>query len=140
MRMGPAARVAAVTTAAIAVVYVVCVTVLNLVVSAHLTAQVDGRPTRAAARIREEPRVTKPMTEEQWLRLLDVGKAVDAELQASDARLTMGGEPTFVSADSPDAPEWNTEALGETKLFAADRLLRRGGGVRESRGGGESRG
>jgi signal transduction histidine kinase len=32
-----------VTTAAIAVVYVVCVTVLNLVVSAHLTAQIDGR-------------------------------------------------------------------------------------------------
>jgi signal transduction histidine kinase len=35
--------VAAVTTAAIAVVYVVCVTVLNLVISAHLTAQVDAR-------------------------------------------------------------------------------------------------
>ena len=43
MKSGHAARVAAVTTAGIAVVYVVCVTVLNLVVSAHLTAQIDGR-------------------------------------------------------------------------------------------------
>jgi signal transduction histidine kinase len=41
--MGHAAKVAAVTTAAIAVVYVACVTVLNLVVSAHLSAQIDGR-------------------------------------------------------------------------------------------------
>jgi signal transduction histidine kinase len=41
MRMGHAARVAAVTTAAIAVVYVICVIVVNLVVSAHLTAQDD---------------------------------------------------------------------------------------------------
>ena len=31
------------TTAAIAVVYVLCVTAANLIVSAHLTAQVDGR-------------------------------------------------------------------------------------------------
>ena len=43
MRRGHAARVAAVTTAAIAAVYVVCVTVLNLVVCAHLTAQTDDR-------------------------------------------------------------------------------------------------
>ncbi len=41
--MRHAARVAAVTTAAIAIVYVACVTVLNLAVSAHLTAQADGR-------------------------------------------------------------------------------------------------
>jgi signal transduction histidine kinase len=43
VKIGHAARVAAVTTAGIALVYVVCVTVLNLVVSAHLTAQIDGR-------------------------------------------------------------------------------------------------
>jgi signal transduction histidine kinase len=43
VKIGHAARVAAVTTAAIAVVYVVCVAVLNLVVSAHLIAQLDGR-------------------------------------------------------------------------------------------------
>ena len=41
-RWAHAARVAGVTTAAIAVVYVVCVTVLNLVFSAHLTAKADA--------------------------------------------------------------------------------------------------
>jgi signal transduction histidine kinase len=43
VKRGHAARVAAVTTAAIAVAYVVCIAVLNLVVSAHLTTQIDGR-------------------------------------------------------------------------------------------------
>ena len=37
----------------------------------------------------------------------------------------MGGEPTFVSAREPDAPEWNTAALGGSKEAMADRLLRR---------------
>jgi len=50
-----AARVAAVTTAAIAVVYVACVTVVNLVVSAHLTAQADGRLVARLAELREHP-------------------------------------------------------------------------------------
>jgi signal transduction histidine kinase len=43
VRAGHAARVAAVTTAAITVVYVVCVTVLNVVISARLTGQTDAR-------------------------------------------------------------------------------------------------
>ena len=37
--------------------------------------------------------------------------------------LTMGGEPTFVSA-RPDAPEWNTAAMGEEKLGYARRMAR----------------
>jgi two-component system sensor histidine kinase CiaH len=43
VRIGHAARVAAVTTAAIAVVYLLCVSVLNLVVSSHLIAETDAR-------------------------------------------------------------------------------------------------
>ena len=72
-------------------------------------------------RIWEAPRVTKPYTELQWQRINQLGKAVDAEIQQADMRLTMGGEPTFVSIDDPDGAEWNTAALGPTKRkLAAD--------------------
>jgi uncharacterized protein (DUF2126 family) len=35
----------------------------------------------------------------------------------------MGGEPTFVSMDERDEPEWNTAALGPTKRRRATDLL-----------------
>lgn len=76
-------------------------------------------------RIIDVPRVTKPYTEEQWNEIVQLGHKVDESLVRSDARLTMGGEPTFVAVDNPDAPEWNTEALGGDKLRRADRLARR---------------
>src|SRR5205814_2338881 len=50
---------------------------------------------------------------------------VDGRLRALDVRLTMGGEPTFVSIDGRDAPEWNTEALGAEKFRQGVMLLRR---------------
>ena len=77
------------------------------------------------ARVRETPRVTKPYTEEQWRAILATGEAVDRALAQGDARLTMGGEPTFVAATDLDAPEWNTEAMGPTKRRYADDLIRR---------------
>src|SRR6202795_202161 len=52
----------------------------------------------SVARVHESPRVTKPYTEAQWQTILGLGHAVDGDLQRMDVRLTMGGEPTFVSA------------------------------------------
>ncbi|HBG30098.1 MAG TPA: hypothetical protein DDW98_05650, partial [Gammaproteobacteria bacterium] len=61
-------------------------------------------------RIHEDPRVTKPYSDDQWQAITLLGRAVDDQLRAGDVRLTIGGEPTFVAIDYPDAPEWNTEA------------------------------
>jgi uncharacterized protein (DUF2126 family)/transglutaminase-like putative cysteine protease len=76
-------------------------------------------------RIHEDPRVTKPYTDGQWQRICDLGERIDGELTANDVRLTMGGEPTFVSIDDMDGDEWNTAALGPAKLLLAGELLQR---------------
>ena len=79
----------------------------------------------SVTRIREDPRVTKPYTDEQWRAIEALGHRVDADLQLHDVRLTMGGEPTFVSIDDMGGEEWKTEALGPEKYKRADVLLRR---------------
>lgn len=76
-------------------------------------------------RILEDPRVTKPYTEEQWATINALGAAVDKELIAQDVRLTTGGEPTFVSIDDMESEQWNTGALGADKLSLAKDLLLR---------------
>jgi uncharacterized protein (DUF2126 family)/transglutaminase-like putative cysteine protease len=76
-------------------------------------------------RVIDRPRVTKPYTEEEWQALVACGADVDRRLFEGDVRLTMGGEPTFVSDLEPDAPEWNTAALGGKKKEMGDRLMRR---------------
>jgi len=78
----------------------------------------------AVARIHESPRVTKPYTEAQWQAIDALGRQVDGDLQAGDVRLTMGGEPTFVSLDDMEGDEWNTAALGPTKRKLAGDLLK----------------
>ncbi len=57
--------------------------------------------------------------------MLDLGEQIDAQLSAGDVRLTMGGEPTFVSIDDMDSAQWNIAALGEHKRERAEELLRR---------------
>ncbi|HET6789597.1 MAG TPA: transglutaminase family protein, partial [Aquabacterium sp.] len=76
-------------------------------------------------RIYESPRVTKPYTDEQWQAIQALGQEVDVQLHEGDVRLTMGGEPTFVSVDDRDGAEWNTEALGPTKRGLATTLVHR---------------
>jgi uncharacterized protein (DUF2126 family) len=74
-------------------------------------------------RIYESPRVTKPYLEKQWQDIQSLGQVVDARLRTQDARLTMGGEPTFVSLDDADADEWTRDAVGPTKRRIALELL-----------------
>ena len=76
-------------------------------------------------RLREDPRVTKPYTEEQWAAIQALGEQVDADLLANDVRLTHGGEPTFVSIDDMEGAEWNTAALGDAKRRMAGELSQR---------------
>ena len=76
-------------------------------------------------RIREDPRVTKPYSAIQWNEIDTLGRQVEAELARGDVRLTMGGEPTFVSVDDMDGAEWNLTAFGEKKRELAGELLQR---------------
>ncbi|MCW2249162.1 uncharacterized protein (DUF2126 family)/transglutaminase-like putative cysteine protease [Azospirillum fermentarium] len=90
---------------------------------------VDFSHEMSVTRIYEAPRVTRPYTPQQWAAIESLGHAIDGELTAGDVRLTMGGEPTFVSIDDMDGAEWNTAANGTHKrTLAADlvqRLMRR---------------
>ena len=76
-------------------------------------------------RVAEHPRITKPYSQEAWEALDVLGHKVDAALKEGDVRLTMGGEPTFVSIDDFESEEWNTEAVGPQKRDLADKLIRR---------------
>jgi uncharacterized protein (DUF2126 family) len=86
-------------------------------------SEVEFSHTMRVTRIFEAPRVTRPYTDQQWSAVAALGTKVDADLQAMDVRLTMGGEPTFVSVDDRDGAEWNTAALGPTKRTYASDLV-----------------
>ncbi len=79
----------------------------------------------SVTRIHESPRVTLPYSEEQWSRIESLGHAIDADLKKNDVRLTMGGEPTFVSIDDPDGPEWNFTAVSHQKRILSGELIKR---------------
>jgi uncharacterized protein (DUF2126 family)/transglutaminase-like putative cysteine protease len=82
--------------------------------------------SNTVTRLHEDPRVTLPYSDEQWERIGVVGAAVDTALEAGDVRLTMGGEPTFVSRHDMEAEDWKVAADGHQKrdlaMALADRL------------------
>ncbi|WFE90906.1 transglutaminase family protein [Roseibium porphyridii] len=88
-------------------------------------ANVDFAFDMKIARVAEHPRITKPFSDEAWNALNNLGEEVDRILKQEDVRLTMGGEPTFVSIDDFESAEWNTDAVGPAKRDRADVLIRR---------------
>jgi uncharacterized protein (DUF2126 family)/transglutaminase-like putative cysteine protease len=88
-------------------------------------AEVEFDYDMKVTRFAETPRVTKPISDADWEKMLRLGDVVDARLTAGDMRLTMGGEPTFVSIDDMEGGEWNTAALGPNKRELAGKLIRR---------------
>lgn len=81
--------------------------------------------SNTVTRIFESPRVTKPYRDDQWDAIYQLGFDVDKELEANDVRLSMGGEPTFVSIDDMESDQWNTGADGPEKRALADTLSRK---------------
>ena len=79
----------------------------------------------SVTRVYESPRVTLPYTDEQWKSIESLGHAIDDDLKKGDVRLTMGGEPTFVSIDDPDGPEWNFTAVSHKKRTLSGELIKR---------------
>lgn len=88
-------------------------------------AEVTFSHEMQVTRIHEDPRVTKPYSEDDWQAILQLGDQVDLDLQKNDVRLTQGGEPTFVSIDDMEGAQWNTQALGEHKRKLAGELALR---------------
>ncbi|MEC8360195.1 MAG: transglutaminase family protein, partial [SAR324 cluster bacterium] len=78
-------------------------------------AKVDFRYDMQVSRVEEHPRITKPFSESSWQALNRLGFQIDDDLEKGDVRLTMGGEPTFVSVEDFESEEWTTAANGEQR-------------------------
>ncbi len=78
--------------------------------------------SNTVTRIHEDARVTKPYTDDAWEAVRGLGRHIDTLLEAGDVRLTMGGEPTFVTSGDTSTPEWESEADGAEKRALAGRL------------------
>jgi uncharacterized protein (DUF2126 family)/transglutaminase-like putative cysteine protease len=86
-------------------------------------ANVEFHHEMTITRIHEDPRVTKPYSDQEWQAIDVLGQKVDLELLKGDVRLTQGGEPTFVSIDDMEGAEWNIAAHGNAKRKLAGSLL-----------------
>lgn len=87
--------------------------------------EVEFEYENSVKRIFESPRVTKPYRKEQWEEIYNLGFKVDEDLVANDVRLSMGGEPTFVSIDDMESDQWNNAADGEHKRVLANNYSRK---------------
>lgn len=76
-------------------------------------------------RIHEDPRVTLPYTPQQWENIDALGLDIDERFAEGDVRLTMGGEPTFVSIDDMTSAQWTTDADGPDKRVKAGEIAER---------------
>src|SRR6202166_2548824 len=76
-------------------------------------------------RIVEAPRVTKPYTDDEWQNIDALGSKIERDIKKLDIRLTMGGEPTFVSLDDREGDAWHYAALGGDKKQLGKDMLRR---------------
>lgn len=95
------------------------------VVGATDKCEVSFSFENTVTRIYEDPRVTKPFSEEQWMAINAIGYQVDKEFEEGDVRLTMGGEPTFVSIDDMESAQWDTAADGyEKRILSHDLIFR----------------
>ena len=89
----------------------------------HCRSEMEHEMT--VTRIYESPRTTLPYRDEQWQEILESGRKIDADLDQMDVRLTMGGEPTFISMDDFDGDEWNSTADGPMKRKLSGELIKR---------------
>lgn len=81
--------------------------------------------SNVVTRVHEDPRVTLPYTDSAWKAICSLGGRIDERLAKGDVRLTVGGEPTFVSIDNQVDPEWTTAADGPHKRERASVLAAR---------------
>jgi uncharacterized protein (DUF2126 family)/transglutaminase-like putative cysteine protease len=91
----------------------------------HEACEVDFDYRMSVERFDATPSISKPYSKSQWKEILRLGNKIDSRLNDQDVRLTMGGEPTFVSVDNMDDPQWNTEAVGVEKRVLSNLLLLR---------------
>lgn len=85
--------------------------------------EVEFFHAKEVIRIHEDPRVTKPYSDEQWASIMGLGQQVDHVMDDGDVRLSMGGEPTFVTIDDMEHPQWNTDADGQEKRELSNKLI-----------------
>jgi uncharacterized protein (DUF2126 family)/transglutaminase-like putative cysteine protease len=87
-------------------------------------ASTDFGYEMSVSRFNDSAPVSGVDAEGQWFRIRRLAHLIDADLEAHDVRLTMGGEPTYVGIDEPESAQWNIEALGEAKRTRGIALIK----------------